>query len=252
MKVLLHLSFLGTNYCGYQIQPNGITVQQKLNEATKALFGYDCDIVGCSRTDSGVHANHFCATVSRKGTDELDTGIPMDKLPLAIARYLPEDIAVFRAELVDGGFHPRYDVKYKEYVYRIWNRPTRDPFMSDRCWHYPREIDDMALKKMNEAAAHFIGEHDFSAYMAADTKIKDAVRTIYSSEVGRNGDVIEYRVSANGFLYNMVRILTGTLIGVAEGKISPEEIDLITESKDRSRAGITVPPTGLFLNKVVY
>jgi len=252
MKILLHVSFLGTNYCGYQIQPNGITIQQRLNEATKSLFGYDCDVVGCSRTDSGVHANQFCVAVSRKGTNQINTTIPTDRIPQAIAPYLPEDISVIHAEAVEDSFHPRYDVKYKEYVYRIWNCPQRNPFLQDRTWHYPKTISEEALQKMNDAAAHWIGTHDFSAYMAADSKITDAVRTIYEAEIVRKGDVIEFRVSANGFLYNMVRILMGTLIAVAEGRISPEEIDAITSSKDRARAGITVPACGLFLNRVVY
>ena len=252
MKVLLHISFLGTAYCGYQIQPNGITIQQKLNEATRMLFGYDCDIVGCSRTDSGVHANHFCATVSKKGTNELNTTIPINRIPLAIANLLPDDIVVFHAEAVSGDFHPRYDVKYKEYVYKILNRPEKDPFLNDRSWHYPRIIDGDMLKKMNDAAQRFVGTHDFASYMAADTKVQDTVRTIYEAEVTKIGDVIEFRVSANGFLYNMVRILTGTLISVAEGKISVEDIDMITEAKDRHLSGMTVPAKGLFLNKVVY
>ncbi len=252
MKALIYISFLGTNYCGYQIQPNGVTVQQKLNEATKALFGYDCDIVGCSRTDSGVHANCFCATVSKKGCDELITTIPVDKIPLAIANYLPDDIAVFDAKAVDGSFHPRYDVKYKEYVYRIWNRQQRDPFVNGRTWHYPKEINDDTLEKMRKAAAAFVGTHDFATYMSADTKIQDTVRTVYEADVTRDGNIIEFRVSANGFLYNMVRILTGTLIAVAEGKISPDEIEAVTLSKDRRRAGITAPAEGLYLNKVIY
>ncbi len=252
MKILLYISFLGTNYCGYQIQPNGVTVQQKLNEASRALFGYDCDIVGCSRTDSGVHANCFCATVSKKGTDGLVTTIPIEKIPVAMSNYLPNDISVFDAKEVDASFHPRYDVKYKEYVYRIWNRAEKDPFVYDRTWHYPKNIDDIALEKMKSAASAFIGTHDFAAYMSSDTKIKDTVRTIYEADVTRNGNVVEFRVSANGFLYNMVRILTGTLIAVAEGKISPEDIEAITLSKDRHMAGMTAPAVGLYLNKVVY
>ncbi len=251
-KILLHLSFLGTGYCGYQIQPNGVTVQQKLNEAAKALFGMDCDIVGCSRTDSGVHANHFCAAVTEKGKDTLSTPIPTDRIPLAISPFLPEDISVFRAEAVSTAFHPRYDVKYKEYVYHIWNRRERDPFVADRSWHYPQRITDSALENMNQAARTWIGKQDFAAYMAADSKIKDTVRTVYAAEVIRQGDMIEFRVSADGFLYNMVRILCGTLIAVAEGKLTSNEVPDITASKDRTRAGITVPPQGLFLNKVVY
>ena len=252
MKILLHLSFLGTHYCGYQIQPNGPTIQQKLNEATRALFGCECDIVGCSRTDSGVHANHFCATVAQKGTNRLQTTVPMDRIPVAIAQFLPEDIAVFRAELVEESFHPRYDVQYKEYCYRIWNRPARNPFLVDRAWHYPRPISDEVLADMNRAAALLCGTHDFAAYMASDSKIKETVRTIYAASVMHEGDMIEFRVSANGFLYHMVRILMGTLISVAEGKLAPEEIVRVTESKDRRQAGITAPPHGLYLNRVVY
>ena len=252
MKILLYIAFLGTNYCGYQIQPNGVTIQQRLNEATKALFGYDCDIVGCSRTDSGVHANCFCAAVSKKGTNEIFTSIPVEKIPLAIANHLPNDISVYKAIEVDSDFHPRYDVKYKEYIYRIWTRQERDPFMFDRTWSYSRSIDDNALDRMDRAAKRFIGTHDFAAYMSSDTKIKDTVRTITEAEVTRQGDIVEFRVCADGFLYNMVRILTGTLILVAEDKISPEDIDDITLSKDRRKAGITVPPCGLYLNRVVY
>lgn len=252
MKALLYISFLGTDYCGYQIQPNGVTVQQKLNEAAKALFGYDCDIVGCSRTDSGVHANCFCATVSKKGSDELITTIPVEKIPFAIANYLPDDISVFDAKAVDGSFHPRYDVKYKEYVYRILNRPQRDPFEYGRTWHYPKEITPDELEKMRKAASAFVGTYDFSSYMSADTKVRDTVRTVYKADVTKNGNIIEFRVSANGFLYNMVRIFTGTLIAVAEGKISPDDIEAITLSRDRRRAGITAPAEGLYLNKVIY
>lgn len=252
MKILLHLSFLGTRYCGYQIQPNGITVQQKLNEATKALFGMDCDIVGCSRTDSGVHANHFCATVAEKGKNHIETSIPIERIPVAIAQFLPDDISVFKAEKVNNDFHPRYGVKYKEYVYRIWNAPERNPFLVDRSWHYPKPISDATVQQMNEAARLFCGTHDFASYMAADSKIRDTVRTIYDARVEKNGSVIEFYVSADGFLYNMVRILTGTLIGVAEGKYAPSEITRITQSKNRREAGITVPAHGLFLNQVVY
>lgn len=252
MKILMHLSYVGTAYCGYQIQNNGITVQQKLNEATEALFGFPCDIVGCSRTDSGVHANHFCATVTKKGEKDIFSSIPMEKFPMAISRFLPDDISVFSAEWVEDEFHPRYGVKYKEYLYCIWNRPYRNPFLNDRSWHYPRPITDEALSRMNQAASYFCGKHDFTSYMAADTKITDAVRTIYEAEVFRDGDTVYFRVSADGFLYNMVRILTGTLIAVAEGKISPKDIPAITDAKNRAFAGITAPAQGLFLNKVVY
>ena len=252
MKILLYISFLGTGYCGYQIQPNGITVQQRLNEATKALFGYECDIVGCSRTDSGVHANCFCATVSKKGESEIHTTIPIEKIPVAMSNLLPDDISVFDARIVNNDFHARYDVKYKEYVYRIWNRAEKDPFNYDRSYHYPKHIDDAALGRMNDAAKHFIGTHNFLSYMKSDSDVASTVRTVYDASVTRSGDMIEFKVSADGFLYNMVRIFVGTLIAVAENKISPDDIDKITLSEDRKNAGMTAPAHGLFLNKVVY
>lgn len=252
MKILLDLAFLGTNYCGYQVQPNGVTVQQRLNEAAFALFGFACDVVGCSRTDSGVHANQFCAAVTEKGKPYLHTTIPVERIPLAMAQWLPDDISVLRAREVAEEFHPRYDVRYKEYVYRVWNSPLRNPFESGRSWHYPRPITDERLEQMRKAAKNFCGTHDFASYMAADSKIRDSVRTIYEAEVRRVGDLIEFRVSANGFLYHMVRILMGTLIAVAEGKLSAEDIEAVTDARDRRRAGITAPPQGLFLNRVVY
>lgn len=253
MKILLHISFVGTNYCGYQVQPNGITIQQKLNEAAEQLFGYPCDIVGCSRTDSGVHANEFCAAVSKKKENHIETNIPIERIPLAFTSYLPEDIAVNFAEWVDDGFHPRYDVKYKEYIYKIWNNPVRNPFLNGRAWHCPKIIDDDMLKRMNEAAQKYVGTHDFSSYMATDSKVVDTVRTVTSAEVERVGDnTIIFKVCADGFLYNMVRIMTGTLVDTAYGKTEPSQIDEITESRDRRKAGATAPACGLYLNKVVY
>ncbi len=252
MKILLDISFLGTAYHGYQVQPQAPTVQAMLNEAAKQLFGFDCDIVGCSRTDSGVHANQFFATVSQKGRHSIETTIPQDKLARVISLYLPKDICVNRATFVPNEFHARYDVKYKEYEYLIWNSNIRNPFLYDRAWHYPRHIDDVALEKMQNAANYLLGTHDFSTYMASDSGVKDTVRTIYSAEIKRDKDIISFKVSSDGFLYNMVRILTGTLIAVAEAKISPEDIPSITLSKDRSRAGMTAPPHGLYLNKVIY
>ncbi len=252
MKLFVKISYRGTNYAGYQIQKNAPTVQKAMNEAALALFGYECDIVGCSRTDSGVHANEFCAVISAKGTDRLDTAIDPRNIPLALGAHLPDDISVREAKWVDGNFHPRYDVKYKEYVYRIWNRPEKNPFVPDMCYHYHKPINDATLDKMNKAASRFCGEHDFITYMAKGGNDKDTVRRVEYATVTREGDFIEFRVAANGFLYNMVRIMMGTLLAVAEGKISPNDIDAITESKDRRRAGITAPACGLFLNKVIY
>ena len=251
-KILLYVSFVGTNYCGYQIQPNGITIQQKLNAATEALFGYPCDIVGCSRTDSGVHAKQFCVTVAKKGENELQTTIPTEKIPVALSRFLPDDISVYEAHIVDEAFHPRYDVVSKEYIYRIWNSQVRDPFEHGRSFHYPKPISDADIVRMNRAASEYIGTHDFTSFMAADSKITDAVRTVYTAEVTREGNCVIFKVSADGFLYNMVRIMTGTLLYVAEGKLGPGDIKSIIDARDRSKAGFTVSPEGLYLNRVNY
>ncbi len=252
MKILLHISFLGTKYSGYQIQKNALTVQQILCDAADQVFGVKCDITGCSRTDSGVHANQFCATVSEHGKSCISTTIPISKIPTVFGSVLPSDISVFYAETVEDGFHARYDVAYKEYIYKIYDKPQQSPFYADRSWHYPRGIDSVALKKMNEAAGRFVGKHDFRSYMASGSDIKDTVREVKSAEVFRDGDFVIFKVSADGFLYNMVRIFMGTLILVAEGKLSPEDIDAVTASCDRRLAGMTAPSHGLYLNRVVY
>ena len=252
MKLLIKISYLGTAYCGYQVQPNGISIQQRLNEATEALFGYPCDIVGCSRTDSGVHANEFFICVSKKGENALECTIPMNKVPLAFNSVLPDDISILGAKMVDDEFHPRYNVKHKEYIYKIWNNPIKNPFFADRAYHIPQKYSDEIIDKMNEAASHFCGKHDFCSYMAQGSKIVDTNREVKYAKVYREGDLIVFKVAADGFLYNMVRIMTGTLLLVAQGKINPEDIDKITESKDRKNAGSTVPACGLYLNKVEY
>ena len=252
MKLLIKISYLGTAYCGYQVQPNGISIQQRLNEATEALFGYPCDIVGCSRTDSGVHANEFFICVSKKGENALECTIPMNKVPLAFNSVLPDDISILGAKMIDDEFHPRYNVKHKEYIYKIWNNPIKNPFFADRAYHIPQKYSDEIIDKMNEAASHFCGKHDFCSYMAQGSKIVDTNREVKYAKVYREGDLIVFKVAADGFLYNMVRIMTGTLLLVAQGKINPEDIDKITESKDRKNAGSTVPACGLYLNKVEY
>lgn len=252
MKILLTLSYLGTNFCGYQIQPKGRTVQGELNRAACELFGFDCDITGCSRTDTGVHANTFCATITKKGEGSISTAMDVSRIPLALNAHLPEDIAVKSAQAVDDSFHPRYDVKYKEYVYRIYNSPTRCPMESDRAWHIPQRIDEQALGRMQRAADAFVGEHDFSAFMASGSSVESTVRTIKYARVEKIGDVITFTVAADGFLYNMVRIMTGTLTDVARGKIDADSIGDVILSRDRRRAGITAPAEGLYLNKIVY
>lgn len=252
MKLLLKISFLGTNYNGYQVQPDKPTVQREMNDASKRIFGFDCDVVGCSRTDSGVHANAFFVCISKKGENSIDCTIPMSNVPLAFNSVLPDDIAVLEAKLVEDGFHPRYDVKYKEYVYKIWNSPVKNPFFADRAYHVPQQYSNEIIEKMNAAAQYFCGKHDFAAYMAQGSKIVDTNREIKYASVYKEDGFIVFKVAADGFLYNMVRIMTGTLLLVAQGKIEPCDIEKITESKNRKNAGMTAPACGLYLNKVEY
>lgn len=253
-KLLLTISYLGTAYCGYQVQPNGVTVQETLNKACEALFGYPCDVVGCSRTDSGVHAREFCATISKKGERGLWTHIPPERVPRAMNAHLPSDVSIRAARVVGADFHARYDVIAKEYEYLIHNGKERDPFFEDRAWHIPTPITQEALKRMQQAAALFVGKQDFSAFRAvgADTTEKDAVRTVMAATVTRRGDLISFRVRADGFLYNMVRIMVGTLGAVAAGRLSVDDVAKALASRDRRLAGSTAPPQGLYLDRVFY
>ncbi len=252
MKLLLKISYLGTAYCGYQVQPNGISIQQRLNEATRDLFGFDCDIVGCSRTDSGVHAKEFCATVAKKGANVLETAVPVERIPQALSAHLPPDISIFDALWVSNAFHARYGVKEKEYVYRFFNRSVRDPFEEGRACHVPKPLLDEDIERMNQAAATLLGKQNFAAYMAQGSKVQSTVRTVTRADVVREGDAVLFYVAADGFLYNMVRILAGTLLDVGQGKLTPEDVRKITASRDRTRAGSTMPACGLYLNRVQY
>ena len=253
-KLLLTVAYNGANYCGYQVQPNGVTVQEMLNKAAESLFGFPCDIVGCSRTDSGVHARGFCATVAKKGEDALPTAIPASRIPRAFNAHLPFDIAVLDAKEVPSAFHARYDVVYKEYEYLIFNGRERDPFLEGRAWHIPTPIGGAALAAMQAAAACFVGKRDFAAFCAAgaDTEQKDTVRTVLRASVTRDGDVISFRVRGDGFLYNMVRIMVGTLAAVAAGRMTPSDVEEVLLSLDRRRAGSTAPACGLYLDHVSY
>lgn len=247
MKYFAKIKYLGTAFHGFQVQPELRTVQGELNAALNSAFGLPCKVTGCSRTDAGVHANEFCFTIECDGAT-----IPPEKLPVAVARFLPEDISLFYAKECDESFHPRYDVKEKEYLYRILNTRVADPFEQGRCWFLPRRITDEGLALMQSASGHFIGKHDFKTFMAEGSDVEDTVRTVSSLNVIRNGDFIEVRICADGFLYNMVRIIVGTLSEVAFGRISPDSIPEIISSCDRSRAGMTAPAEGLYLNRVEY
>ncbi len=246
MKIKLIISYDGTKYCGWQVQKNAPSIQQTLQDAVEIVFGKRYSIIGCSRTDSGVHAKNFCCVVDTK---EDKVSIPESKIPLALNCHLPEDIAVNSAEVVNPDFHPRYDVKYKEYQYVIWNSPVRNVFLREKALNYPTCLN---VELMDKAAKLFVGKFDFFAFMSSGSSVEDTVREIKYFNVKRDGDKVIITVAANGFLYNMVRILTGTLIEVSNGKIAVEDIPKIIEKKERKLAGFTAPPQGLYLNKVVY
>lgn len=246
MKVLLNISFLGTKYGGWQVQKNKITVQQVLQNAVETVFGKRYPVTGCSRTDSGVHANMFCCTVEY---DADAVNIPVDRIPVALSGLLPNDISVYGAYVVPDSFHPRYDSGGKEYKYLIWNGRVKNPFLSGRAMFFPRPLDE---ELMNAAAEKFVGKHDFSSFMAAGSKITDTVRRVDAAVVKRNGDEVMFTISGDGFLYNMVRIMTGTLIDVSIGKITLDGIPEIIEAHDRSRSGATAAACGLYLNRVFY
>lgn len=240
---LVSVGYDGSCYHGWQIQKNAITVQQVFQQALEKLFREKTDIKGCSRTDSGVHANMYC--VSFKSEKE----IPCPNVISGLNTYLPKDIAAFECRVVPPDFHARYSVHSKEYVYRVYNGKIRNPFLQKYAFHYKYPIDAEYLDK--EAKA-FIGTHDFAAFCSANSKVESTVRTVYDFRVERAGDEVRFVVSANGFLYNMVRIMVGTLLFVNEGKIKSGGLADVIESKSRSRAGKTAPPQGLYLNKVNY
>lgn len=247
MKILFEISYVGTAYHGYQIQ-NGRdirTVQGTLQESLEKLFGERYRLSGCSRTDAGVHARQFFCTADEVG----EITVPEDKIPIAASSFLPGDISVRSARYVSDAFHPRYDVDYKEYEYTVLNTRLSDPFLFGKAYHYPKTLD---VELMNRAAKGFVGTHDFASFMAQGSSVTSTVRTVKYFDVRRDGDLVIMRVAADGFLYNMVRILCGTLIALSEGRIKENEIDAIIESRDRSKAGATLPPDGLCLTKVVY
>ncbi len=247
MKYFAKVKYLGTNFCGFQVQPDKRTVQGELCSALSLAFGVPCKVTGCSRTDSGVHANEFCITIENEGGT-----IPANKLPVAVAKYLPNDLSLYYAEECEDSFHPRYDVSSKEYLYRVINDRIYDPFEYGRAWFIPHNIDDVALSMMREAAKHIVGKRDFSAFMSEGSDVEDTVRTVYYLNVEKMDNLIEIKISADGFLYNMVRIIVGTLFEVAAGRIRHEQIPSIILSGKRENAGPTAPPQGLYLNKVVY
>lgn len=243
MNYLLTLAYNGEAFHGWQRQDNAVTVQQTVEEAVEKLFLEKATVNGCSRTDTGVHANCFkCNFHTQKYIAEKN-------VVSGLNFFLPDTVSCLSCETVDESFHARFDCKSKEYIYRIYNAEVRNPFYEGRAFFYKYKLDE---KLLNEEAKAFIGTHDFTAFRAAGATVKTTVRTIYDASVERYGDEVVFRVSGDGFLYNMVRIMVGTLIYISEGKIPKGTISDIIESKDRLMAGMTIAPHGLYLNDVCF
>lgn len=252
MKLILKIRYSGRNFAGYQFQPDKRTVQSSLTEAFSSALGFGVNVTGCSRTDAGVHALGFvCAVEPKNKSDEIK--IPVGKFHRAAEKYLPGDIGIAGEAEVGDDFHPRYSVKSKTYRYRMYDSPARDPFLSGLAWQLKKPLSDDGIEKMNRCGKKLIGRHDFTSFMAAGSRITDAAREIYSLSVSRtSGGNIELEVSADGFLYNMVRIITGTLVDAAGGLYCEGDMEEILASRDRSKAGKTAPPDGLYLAEVEY
>lgn len=240
------ISYNGADYHGFQRQDNALSVQEVVEKAIGKLLKIPPPVIyGCSRTDAGVHARRFCFNV------KIDSSIPCEGFVKGMNTLLPYSIAVLSCEDADEDFHARFCTKAKEYVYLISNKPSRDVFLEKLAYHYPYKLDVAA---MNRAAKLFVGEHDFAGFCRAEGKarMKSTVRTIYELDVSQKSDICEIRIRGNGFLYNMVRIIAGTLIYVSEGRRSLDDIKRAIQSGERSFAGVTLPPDGLYLSDVFY
>ena len=242
-RIGLVVAYDGTNYCGWQIQPNGITIQGVLNDTLSELLGEKIEIMGASRTDAGVHA------LGNVAVFDTNTRIPGEKISYALNQRLPEDIRIQLSEEVEPDFHPRYCDSEKTYEYRILNR--RFPVPTERLYsyfyHYKLDVD-----KMREATSYLIGRHDFASFCGTGAQVKSTVRTVTGIEVWKDGDMITIRVSGEGFLYNMVRIIAGTLLKTGMGQMEPEGVRRALEARDRQAAGPTAPAMGLTLAGIEY
>lgn len=242
-RIKLTIAYDGTNYCGWQIQPNGITIEEVINKALQKLTGEPILVIGASRTDSGVHAMGNVAVF------DTETSIPPERIAMALNQRLPEDIVIVKSEEVPLDFHPRYCDCSKTYEYHIIN--TRIPIPTKRLTNYFVSYN-LNLDHMRQAASYLVGEHDFVSFCNVRTDVENTVRTITALDILEHGNEITIRITGNGFLYNMVRIIVGTLIRVGRGFYTPEKVKEILEAKDRKAAGVTAPAHGLMLMEIEY
>lgn len=242
-RIMLTVAYDGTNYHGWQVQPNGETIEGVLNRCLSALLGETIEVIGASRTDSGVHALENIAVF------DTDTSIPPEKIAYALNARLPEDIKVQESKEVAASFHPRHCDSRKTYEYRIYHAPI--PMPTERLYaHFV--YTPLDISRMREAAAYFVGEHDFKSFCSADSQVENTIRRIEGVEVEERGNLIILRVVGRGFLYNMVRIMAGTLLEVGKGSIEPQEMKRILAAKERAAAGPTAPARGLTLMRYEF
>lgn len=237
------MAFRGTNYHGYQRQNNALTVQEVVEVAVSKILNTKTTIYGCSRTDTGVHAEKFCFSF------KTENQIPIRNFIRGINGYLPKDISVLDCEEMPEDFHARFSCVGKTYLYRIHNSESKDPFSTDMALHYRRPVN---IELMKKAAEFFVGTHDFGSFCADCSKKLDTIRTIYQFQIEINENDIKILVKGNGFLYNMVRILVGTLLDINEGRIKLSDLESIMNARDRRLAGRTALPHGLYLHEVYY
>lgn len=242
-NLLLTIQYDGSGYHGWQVQKNAVTVQEIFQNAVEKVFSQRLDVKGCSRTDSGVHANMYCLTL------KTDMDISCEGVVFALNSKLPDDISVIDCIEVAADFHPRYSCNSKEYIYKLYNGKIRNPFYTKYAYHYRYKID---AEYLNRECKAYIGKYDYSGFCSSKSDVEDTVRTVKNFEVWREADMVYFKVEADGFLYNMVRIMVGTLLFVAEGKIKEGELIHVIKSKDRKKAGKTAPSQGLYLNKINY
>ena len=242
-NIALKLKYMGTNYHGWQVQKTHASVAETLERALASVVCHPVKVVGAGRTDAGVHALCYVANF------HTTSSIPCERLPLAVNTRLPQDIVVFKATEVSEAFNAIGSCEKKEYTYRIYNSRIRDPFYVNRVWFYPKHLDEAV---MAQAAGQFVGTPDFRAVRSVGTETRTTVRTVHYCTVERSGPLIELKVCADGFLYNMVRAIVGTCVYAAEGKLSPEDIPDILASGNRTLAGPTAPPDGLYMSRLWY
>ena len=242
-NIALRLAYDGTNYHGWQVQKNDSTVAETLEKALSKICEHPVKAVGCGRTDAGVHALRYCANF------KTDCRIPTERIPLALNTHLPYDIAALDAVEAPEDFNAILSCIQKEYVYKLYNSRLRDPFLNKRACFYPSPLD---VGRMQAAAACFEGRHDFRAVRSVGTETKTTERTVHWCRISAEGELITLQICADGFLYNMVRAIMGTIVYAGLGKLAPEEIPGLLLAGDRRLTGPTMPPEGLYMSHVWY